>query len=94
VGQDCQRISIRDHRARRASNATSDHRHEIYCRVSTIDESNEIQSEELRRVEAYADQISGIKDVGPGLDEQILSFLAEGEGVSIGTGTQKILSAA
>lgn len=45
-------------------------------------------------VEEYADQISGIKDARPGLDEQILTLLAEGEGVSIGTGTQKILSPA
>jgi hypothetical protein len=30
----------------------------------------------------------------PGLDEQILTLLAEGEGVSTGTGTQKILSPA
>ena len=69
--------------------------------MSTIDQSNEIQSEELRRpsavhgwevVEEYADQISGIKDAHSGPDEQILTLLAEGEGVSIGTGTQKILS--
>ena len=69
--------------------------------MSTIDQSNESQSEELRRASAVhgwrsskkcADQISGIKDARPGL--QILTLLAEGEGVSIGTGTQKLLSPA
>src|SRR5690349_19317411 len=58
----------------------------IYCRVSTLDQSNEIQLEELRHqarvhrweiIEEYADQISGIKDGRPAL-ERLMADAAAG----------------